>query len=463
MCTMIGAFFFAPKCSLGYRPLLSGYTIVLYTIVLYAGFSACIPLLFNDMQFVWVPGYWSPSEMMGTLGVCWLAIVLFVGFYQFFSRHRLHRFVSTPLHLPQEQFFPALAYAFVVLGLLFKALFVIRSGGFHNLLLSRSHGIAQSLGLIEDTDRVANYLIQISFIGDAAACWLFLEALRFRKHLLRHGILVFVTVALTFLITPKRLVLMAPLLSLGVGFGIYVRPLQLKYAPIFLFGALTFSMVTLAARIFLPAYLAGAEVLDFARWGLVKKFALAQLSADLGFFDSTAVAVFRANDILAKFDGWWNAFYRPNFEPFLYAIPRFIWPSKPDHLVDVAIAMRAVIFGGTLRSTDIGVGVGLIGTSWLYGAIFGLVAGMAILAWAATFVDRFLEKMHFASPGRILIFASSCTVLFHLYRQGTLGWTFLNFFQTGSAFLGTSLFLIYMANVHNSRSNCHAIGKNDAG
>lgn len=247
---------------------------------------------------------------------------------------------------------------------------------------------------------------------------------------------------MTFLVTPKREFLIMPVLALIVGFSIYVWPFRLGHAPIFLVSAVLFSMLTLAGRIFLPAYLAGVTVVNFAQWRLIKAFAIRLMSSDTNFFDAAMVAVNARQDIIGKLGGWWDAFYRPNIEPFLYAIPRAFWPSKPMNFVDISTALRAIENGRTVESTIGGNGVGIIGTSWVCGSATGLILGMLALGWAASFTDRFLGKMHNASSGRILIFAISATTLFQFYRQGTLGWVFLNFFQTVAVFWLTTLGLI---------------------
>jgi len=450
--TIIGAFGLAPTCSLGYRPMVSGYTITLVTMLIYIAFSAAIPIVFNDMQFVNALAYSSEEEIFGTLCVSWAAVVLFVLSYLYFTRDRPINMRPASLYRPSQANFHILAYVMLAIGLVMKALFVQRSGGLQTLLLSRSGGLAQSLGLTDEVDRGSIYLNEMSFIADAAACWLLLTALRVRKSTFVHILIFAVTIGFSFLLTPKRLVLLAPILAILIGFGIYVWPLRLRYAPYFVAAAMGFSLITLLTRIFLPAYLAGVNVLDFANFDRVRYFVVHLMGMDMGFFEGTAVAVYGTNDVIAKFGSWGGAFYFPNVEPFFYIVPRFIWPLKPDHFVDVAVAVGTVMYGGTLEKANWGYGVGLVGTSWLYGGFAGLVVGMGILGWASAVCDRFMAKMHYASPERILIFAVACTTLFHLYRQGTIGWVFLNFVQTQAPFFVAVLVLLYVSSRGDKRS-----------
>ena len=347
--TIAGAFAFAPHCSLGYRPMISGYTITLVTMLIYIAFSAAIPIFFNAMQFVNATNYSSEGQILGTLCVSWVAVVLFVISYFYFARTRPIRMEPMRLYRPSRADFHILAYVMLAVGLGMKALFVQRSGGLQTLLLSRSGGLAQSLGLSDDVDRGTIYLNEVSFIADAAACWLLLTALRVRKSVLVHVLIFAITLGFSFLLTPKRLVLLAPILAVLTGFGIYVWPLRLRYAPYFVLGAVGFSLITLLGRIFLPAYLAGVDVLDFANLERVRYFVLHLMGMDLGFFEGTAVAIYGSNDVIAKFGSWGNAFYLPNVEPFFYVVPRFIWPLKPDHFVDVSVAVGTVMYGGTLE------------------------------------------------------------------------------------------------------------------
>lgn len=444
--TLIGALFLAPACSLGHRPLLSGYTIIIYMMTLYIALSAAVPIFFNNMTSLFYPEYSGPDRFFVTLVVNWLGIVLFVAFYQFFSRHRrIHISAHSPGRPSNSQAY-LIAYVLVLIGLVMKGVFILRSGGLHTILVMRSGYIAQNLGLSERSDNLTLYLGFFSIMADAAACWLLLEAMRVRKDLFRYAILCIIVLAMTFLITPKRLILIVPLLALITGFGVYIRPLRINQAPIFLLGAVTFSMATIAGRVFLPAFAAGVTVLNWTQLDVVRKFAIKMLSADIAYFDATVVAIYGREAVLAKFGGWWGAFYRPNIEPFLYVVPRAIWPWKPESLADMSTALRAIEYGVLLGKAEGGFGIGLIGTAWIYGEFLGLVFCMALLGWAAVFVDRFLVNTHRASAGRILIFAVSATVLFHVYRQGTLGWVFLNFFQTALVFYLTTIALICFAN-----------------
>src|SRR5215469_18597918 len=86
--TLFAALRLAPASSLGFRPLLSGYAVIVYTMIIYVGISAAIPIFFNDMVSFWYPTYSTPQTFFWGLAVCWLGIVMFLGFYHYFTRRR---------------------------------------------------------------------------------------------------------------------------------------------------------------------------------------------------------------------------------------------------------------------------------------------------------------------------------------------------------------------------------------
>jgi hypothetical protein len=441
--TMFGALYLAPRCSLGYRPLLSGYTIVIFPMILYVAFSACFSIYFNDMESFLYPQYSTPATILGTLMVCWISTLMFVGFYHFFARRDPVLVKPEKVVRPLSVYFAPLAYGLVAIGMLMKVLYVYRQGGLHMVMVSRSNGIAQSLGLETSTDYITSNLTAVSFLADAAACWLFLTALRARKQVAGHLILVGIVLIGTFIVSIKRDVLIAPLMALIVGISIYWRPLEMRRAPLFLVAALLFSVLTLFGRILLPAYLAHIDLFGNAGSSAFRTFVIHLMATDTGYFDGNLIAIYGAQDIIAKFGGWWDAFARPNLIPLIYLIPRFVWPSKPDDFIDLGAALYAIQSGVPLTMVRGGAGLCLTGSAWIYGGLFGLTCAMALLGWAAHFVDRFLAQMHRASPSRILIFAVSAMVLFHLYRQGTIGFTFLTFVQVGALFWLAAVVLAY--------------------
>jgi hypothetical protein len=98
-----------------------------------------------------------------------------------------------------------------------------------------------------------------------------------------------------------------------------------------------------------------------------------------------------------------------------------------------------------MDETTVGIATTLIGTSWIFGGVVGLVVGMFLLAALTSRVDVFLNKMHYATPSRIVFFSLSCSLLFHFFRQGTVGWAFLIFFQSETVFLLTTFLLLYVS------------------
>jgi len=442
--TLFTSFRISPKCSLGYMPLISGYNIVLICFGVYVAISAALPIVLNGFKFVWVEGYSTPTDQFSTLLVCWIALLMYVGFclaLRTANRNRSNRFVSLDSAIVQ----PTVAYALVAIGISFKVLYIQRLGGISNTLEHASRGISANLDFAKN-DALSNYVAMISYVADAATTWLLLNAMKNKRQIVAHGFLTALILGLTYIIAAKRLVLFVPVMAITAGFGIYIRQLSVRQAPALLIASLGFGAATLFLRIYVPAAIAGVSIdLYKVSWASGSLIAFYLFSLELSTFESIALSVHGSHELLQRFGGWWPAFYRVNIEPFYYLVPRIIWPTKPVQLVDISHAVASVIYHSRMDETTVGIATTLIGTSWIFGGVVGLVVGMFLLAALTSRVDVFLNKMHYATPSRIVFFSLSCSLLFHFFRQGTVGWAFLIFFQSETVFLLTTFLLLYVS------------------
>jgi hypothetical protein len=333
----------------------------------------------------------------------------------------------------------------VAIGISFKVLYIQRLGGISNTLEHASRGISANLDFAKN-DALSNYVAMISYVADAATTWLLLNAMKNKRQIVAHGFLTALILGLTYIIAAKRLVLFVPVMAITAGFGIYIRQLSVRQAPALLIASLGFGDATLFLRIYVPAAIAGVSIdLYKVSWASGSLIAFYLFSLELSTFESIALSVHGSHELLQRFGGWWPAFYRVNIEPFYYLVPRIIWPTKPVQLVDISHAVASVIYHSRMDETTVGIATTLIGTSWIFGGVVGLVVGMFLLAALTSRVDVFLNKMHYATPSRIVFFSLSCSLLFHFFRQGTVGWAFLIFFQSETVFLLTTFLLLYVS------------------
>ena len=136
-------------------------------------------------------------------------------------------------------------------------------------------------------------------------------------------------------------------------------------------------------------------------------------------------SVGQADQIADMFGGRLIAFYRAFLEPFLYIVPRAVWPDKPASFVDLAHGFYSATFSGGLTGR-VGFGATLIGYANLLGGPFAVAFSFLVLGLFSGWVDRprgdGLPALVFKTVGIVIIFT--------LFRQGSLGWVFLIFTQT---------------------------------
>jgi MFS family permease len=147
-------------------------------------------------------------------------------------------------------------------------------------------------------------------------------------------------------------------------------------------------------------------------------------SLEFASVEMISVAMEARPDILEMFGGAWNAMITTNFESFLYSVPRAVWPGKPTVFYDLSHGITAALGATPFEDPTVGYASTLIGTSFLMGGIIGTLVAMLLLGILTARFDRRLQRRDW-SDGSIVLYALALVVVFHLFRQGTLGWTFI--------------------------------------
>jgi hypothetical protein len=239
-------------------------------------------------------------------------------------------------------------------------------------------------------------------------------------------LLFFFVLGFSYLITAKRLFLLWPLLTVVIGFSVYVRPIRIASAPWALAIASAFGFSTVLLRIFLPASVANVTIdLGSVSWANGSLADFYFYSPEYATFEMITLSVAKADEVANLFGGVIDAFYVTNIQPLFYIVPRVIWPSKPDIFLDISHALTALISGLPVTAVTYGIAGTVIGTSWVFAGLFGTAAAMVGLGVFCAKVDRRLRLPTEWSPYHVVWFAFLLTLVFHIFRQGTLGWVFM--------------------------------------
>ena len=450
---IIFAFRVGPISATGHRELISSYNVVLISFTLYTFMSAALSVVFNDFEFTWARNYSGAKYALPILLLCLFSFLTFVFSYRLFFRLKQRRRNRQIIELPElSSFGYAIALALLAVGLGMKLLVLENIGGVDTALLRLSGGIKASLGL-GSLDAFTIRILYLSTMADAAACWLSLEAMRKHRRTLPFLTLATIVFLFTFALTGKRLFLLVPAFSIVIGYSVYIRPIRISTLPVFFVVILAFGMGSLFARIFVPANLSYVNIdlqsLDWAQGSLLRFYLY---SLEFSSFEMITLTVFDSHGILDSLGGYWTALYRANLEPFLYVVPRAVWPDKPPFFMDVSHGITLALEGGGMTKETRGISLTLIGTSWAFGGIVGLLIGTLLLSWVAARSDNFLRLGHKVSSFDIIVFANMVVIVFHLFRQGTIGWVFLIFVASQFSFICATAVIHYVGRLTGVRS-----------
>ncbi|MBA3741947.1 hypothetical protein [Sporichthya sp.] len=439
----------APRDSKGTRHLLSGYNIVLASFALYGLFPAII-LMLRGGEFYWAPGFDTDHGFARAVALTAVALLAFLYGYSIATRRRRRpagsrrvpnagAVVAGPSRSAAarpdtegsdeeaHRSVPAawqLAAGLIIAGLLMRLYVVTELGGMGPTVARLSGASRAHLAL----DNVAPLLINtmtLAGIANAGATWFLVTAIRVRRPVQRPTILFVLILASSFLVSGKRLVLILPLLVVVCAVHVYRRPVTYRWAPWLLLAVPALGMATLMTRVFLPASQADIVInLDDVAYANGSAFSFYFNSLEFSTTEMMAVASESAGEINSSLGGNVDAFVTTNLTPFTYAIPRALFPGKPESYTDMSHGISASVENSDIHYATVGYACTLVGTSFITAGIVGVLAVFAALGY----VTRRYDESNLDLPrtfGALVRHALVLTVLFQYMRQGTLGWTFI--------------------------------------
>lgn len=403
-------------------PLISCFNMVVGLFFLYFFLPALLLISLNSGDYIWIPDQGGHENISITIASCIFSLAFFcIGYFSYKPRPSLGQSSNNSIKKSGE----AVALTLTVLGLAFKLAALLSSGGIEENILRFSGGLKDTLG-IDSADARAIALRNFGGIADAGATWLLLSRMRRKKSVLPVAAIFIITMIATYFGSGKRLYLLWPILAIAIGYHHYTKPITLSKLPIIGISVVAVGFISLMARIYIPANIAGVEIdlkeVDWAQGSLMKFYFL---SLEFASFETLTLILNDSENILALFGSAANAFYITNIEPIFYLVPRFIWPAKPDLFLDLSHAYRSMIFGGYLDGQGGGVAATIVGTSWTIGSIIGQMTAMFGLGFFCRSIDKKFRHQSNPDAASVLIFSFAIVAIFHLFRQGTIGWTII--------------------------------------
>jgi hypothetical protein len=403
-------------------PLVSAYTVLLGLFAIYLLLPGMMLLVIRGGEYVWLTNLGGYGSVALTTFVCTLALgLMLVGYRIGRQTARAVPAIAT-VRRPGLLAFQV-AWAMVAAGLLIKFYVLIAGGGLETTLMRMSAGTRQVLKM-DDAPSGLNMLRYMSSIADAGATWLLLQRMQARRRILPIAVLFIVVLGASFFGSGKRLYILWPLVAAILGVHYYVRPLRIKLRLLPMVAGVTLGtgFLSLMFRVFLPAQSASSEIdLHQVAWADGSIFNFYFFSLEFASFEALTLAVQKSDEVIRLFGDRLIAFYVTNVEPLSLFIPRSIYPGKPDVLIDLSHAYRALIVGGGLTDGG-GVAGTLIATSWTIAGPTGLILAMVALGYGAGNLDKRFLMRGLLTPLGIASYSFGIVALFHIFRQGTFGW-----------------------------------------
>ncbi|CAN1529936.1 hypothetical protein MCEMAEM6B_01371 [Mycobacteriaceae bacterium] len=435
----------APTDSRGSSPIFSAYVIVVIGFALYTALPALLTLAVGD--YTWAPQYYSEEAFSHAVWTCVFALIIFLYAYNIAqsriwtkdpddkSRPLLNdRFKSTA----QDP----IVVVFLALGILIKLYLITKAGGLDSLV--RLSGFGRKFSGQEAISTADIRLFTISGIADGAATWGLLGAFKSRNRQNLWLAVFFATLLLSYFILGKRLVLLLPLICAGVGFHVYRRALTTRLLPIALTASIVLGFGSILARVFLPAIIGGYSIdyskTAYAEGSLVKLYLY---SGEYSSLEMISVVLESRRELVDLFGGTWKTLVSTNLDPFLYTIPRALWPSKPDRVHDFGYALSSTLGATSFDDPTVGYASTVIGTS-LAAGFLGLIIAMLALGVCAAAIDASLRHRAW-SELRVVLFSLGIVFVFYLVRQGSPGWAFIISVVQNYGVIGSLLILAYRA------------------
>jgi hypothetical protein len=439
----------APEDSNGTRHLLSGYSIVLASFALYGVFPAVL-LVLRGGEFYWAPGFDANHGLIRAVALTGVALLAFLYGYSIATRRRRARAGSrrpaaasavasrtlSPRSSPVDvggtaeaapRRIPAawqVAVGLVIVGLLMRLYVVTELGGI-GPTVARLSGATRSHLALENAPPLLVQVLTLAGIANAGATWLLVQAIRLKRPIYLPGFVFLLALASSFLVSGKRLFLILPLLVVVCAIHAYRRPVTFRWAPWLLLAVPALGMATLLSRVFLPASQGDIVInLDDVEYAHGSPVDFYFNSLEFSTTEMIAVAATSADEINASLGGNAEAFVTTNLVPFTYAVPRALYPEKPEAFIDMSHGISASVENSDIHYATVGYACTLIGTSYITAGVVGVLAVFTLLGY----LTRRYDESHLDLPGSfgaLVCHAVVLTVLFTYMRQGTLGWTFL--------------------------------------
>lgn len=417
---LFGAINIAPRRLRG-SPILSSYVLVLALFGFYFWLPPVMLLWLREGDYIWASGYGGYNRIALTEISVLMSIFIFTVTYHAIQQAQRQQFsISAPHTLGKSA--KITCWIFIFVGIALKISVIILSGGLQSTVTRFSQGIEDSLRL----DALPSYITlftNFSSVADLGIVWLYLVAMHNKRSVGLLSIVTFIIIGLSFATTGKRLFLLAPVFAIVLGVHFYRRPLTTAIAPFAVAGVLALGFGTLMYRIYAPASINDVNIdLYQVPWaeGSILKFYF--LSLEFSTFETLSLNLFDRDVLNRMFGGTLEAFFVTNIEPIAYLVPRIFWESKPTVFYDLSHANRAVMLGGSLSEGG-GIAGTILGTSWTIAGPIGQFIAVSGLAALCAFVDGARSIRGIPSPKALIIYSFMLMFVFHLFRQGTLGWT----------------------------------------
>lgn len=424
---LLSAFWMAPREGASAPGLLNCLCVVLLAAFVNLIVPVWLAFTLRGGMLTWAAPYSDPATVRTALLYVGIGLGSFILAYAAFRSSSPRSQIQGGASWDRVERSRTLLWAIVWAGLGLK-LFALAQVGIGPDLFTRLSRTARTTGQLRGAEgNLRTYIIIASTAADAASGALLALQLRAKKHVPQYAMLTAALSGLTYLLSPKRSALLLVIVFCGCAVNRLRHRLTLKDLPGALLAITGFGMLTLLFRILAPNRAAGTVVdlrqIQYSH-GSILQFYL--FSPEFASFDMVARSVVQSGTILDALGGRAEALYRANIEPFLYIIPRALWPGKPDYFVDLSHGFYVATFGGGLSESTSGIAATMIGYGAVLGGPIAILVSMGVLGAIAAALDSAT-----ANDGYVATVwkAFTLVIAFQMFRQGSIGWVFLGVVQ----------------------------------
>lgn len=418
-----------PRNSIGRKPLITCSNVVLIAILINISLPALAEIGLRGGELTYAKQFSDPGDILNSLLCVCVATGSFLLAYK--PSQAFFRLGAAHPHKSSKIFSREIFITGCIVGGIALKFFALAQIGIGPELFSRLSGEARRIANVRGSEsNVTGYIILASTVADAACGYLLIQRLKDGKSALLPTVMIIGLSLFTYILTGKRSAIIPQLIMPIVGYSALRRTIEARWLPLFLSVIFAFGMGSLLFRIYAPAHANGVNIdlrnIDYARGSLLDFYLF---SPEFSGFDMIVRSYAQADTITDLLGGKWMAFYRANLEPFLFPVPRALWPEKPDYFYDLAHGYFVATFGGGISGASAGLAATLIGYSIVLGGPMLAAATMALLGVFSAWGDRYVGSKYEKSEKTIIWHALTILLAFQIFRQGSLGWVFLTFFQ----------------------------------